>query len=280
MEDVIKQLGSQAALAKNMSLSLKKIGKPEENPSRRLSILKDEVKKMDRYMENCLFDPSFKARINAELAAFKKEISDLETRVKADFGRKLAENLGEHGFSLEGHYPRLRTSLYTFVVKLDANKVDIYYGPEFEKMETVKASPEVVAAKLLDLDRAVTGRAFDDEEFLGKLLEAYRICLLRSNRSNDSEIPVSELISAYSFVTQDQKFLQNPLKKYYGEYSRIMFSYDLFRLKKRKTEGFELRLITATRAETQKKSAFLWIPPRSGKGLGESVSRIKFRETE
>jgi hypothetical protein len=280
MEDIIKQLGSQATLAKNMRLALRKIGKEEENPSRRLSILKDEVKKMDRYVENCLFDPVFKGRINSELGAYRAEISSLEALVKADFGRKLAENLKDHGFSLEGHYPRLKTSLYTFVVKLDANKVDIYYGPEFERMDTVKASPDLTAAKLLEWNETITGREFDDDEFLNNLLEAYRICLLRENKNFDEEIPVSEIISAYSFVIQDQKFRENPLKKYYGEYTRIMFSYDLSRLKKRKTGDFELRLITARRAETKRKSTFLWIPPRSGKGLGESISQIKFREVK
>lgn len=163
-------------------------------------------------------------------------------------------------------------------VDINSNKVDIYYGPEFEKLETTKADPDKVFSRIIDLHKRITQREFDDNTFLANLLKSYELCLILNNKKPGETVNVSDILPMYAYIIQEKKFKQNPLKKYYSEYTRTFFSYDLFRLKTRKIENFELRLVTAMRADTKKKFNFIWIPPVKGKGLGESISGVKFKE--
>jgi vacuolar-type H+-ATPase subunit I/STV1 len=280
MEDIIKQLENHALYAKKAQKSLSNISKKEMEPNKRLSLLNDEIRNLNNSLEHLLLDTSFKEKINSIINSTKLEVVELEKEAKSAFGRKLAEKIKENGFELEGHYPNLKTSIYTFNVNLNTNKVDIYYGPEFERLETTKADPDIVSSRIAELHRKITQREFDSNSFLADILNAYRLCLVQSNKRFEEEIAVYDILSMYTFLKQETKFKKNPLKKYYTEYTRTFLSYDFFQLKTRKIGEFELRLETATRAETKNKSNFLWIPSVGGKGLGETISRIKFKEVK
>ena len=78
-------------------------------------------------------------------------------------------------------------------------------------------------------------------------------------------------------MNQNNKFKTNPRKEFYTDYTRFLFSYDLYKLKKRRVQNNELTLIIATRAYTKKYSDFIWVPTNE-KGDGNYISHIKFRE--
>jgi hypothetical protein len=118
MEDIIRQIGNQALYAKKLQQSLRNINKRELEPIKRHNLLNDEVKNIDDSSQHLLVDASFKEKIEIIVTSIKSEIFELDKVVKADFGRKLAEKLREGSFELEGHYPNLKTFIYTLNVSL------------------------------------------------------------------------------------------------------------------------------------------------------------------
>lgn len=276
MDELIKILSKQDSILKKVLQSLKNMSRQEADSSKKISILNTEIKNINRHLGNLSLDPSIKAQIESAISAAKSELSKLEQTAKMEFGRDLNKILQEKGFVLEGNYPKLRTSVYTLVIDFLENKADLYYGPEVEKIGTCNPIAEEVASKIVDYHNKLTQREFVDEMFLKELYNAYNVCLLQEDKVTEDEVLISDILSTYAFLIQDKNFKKNPLKKYYSEYDRISFSYDLHRLKERRMNNFELKLITARRGETNNRLDFLWIPSSNEKGLGESVSRIKF----
>lgn len=280
MDDLIKNISKQNNILKKLIQSLKNISKEESDASKRLNVLNTEIRNIDKSMNNLLLDPSLKEQIESTISIAKSELGQLEQTAKAEFGKNLSKMLSENNFVLEGNYPKLRTSVYTLVVDLLQNKADLYYGPEFEKIDTCNPVADEVISKILSYHNSLTQREFSNDKFLNDLYSAYNIRLLQENKNIGDEILISDILYTYTFLVQDQNFKKNPLKKYYSEYDRIFFSYDLHRLKNRKTRDLELKLITARRAETNNRLDFLWIPASNEKGLGESISRIKFSKVQ
>lgn len=192
-----------------------------------------------------------------------------------NFGKNLENELKNLGFELKGYYPLLKVSFYTLEVNFEKLRVVIWYGPQQEKLGTCKLIPEEVAKKLRVIHDKITQRYFNDNEFLLKLYEAYKICVCRQNKKMGDQIPISDILSEYIFLIQDKKITENNYKKY----RRVFFSYDLYRLKQRRFNNKELSLIIATRAYTLRKSDFLWIPYNE-RGDGNYISHIKFREVK
>lgn len=280
MDDLIELLSNERAATGKIIDSLKKMKKEESDQFKRLTTLTSEISTIEKNLNQSVLDSAIKEKIQFVLTDSKSEVHEIEQRAKSQFGSKLALLLNMKGFNLEGNYPKLRASIYSFNVDILANKTDIYYGPEFEKIETSNSIPENVASIMLKHYEVLNLREFDQKKFLNDLLSAYNICLIQNNKKSGDEIPISEALSAYAFVIQDKKFKANPLKKHYYEYDRILFSYDLHRLKERTISSFELKLITAKRAETKNRLDFLWIPSAQEKGIGESISGLKFEEVK
>jgi len=176
------------------------------------------------------------------------------TDIRRTFGSELETELKKIGFDLKGPYPLLKTGRYTLDV-FENNKVGIWYGPEQEKLASCKLSAEEVVRKLAELNEKIIARRFDDEEFL-------RILHKATGEKDHISIPdlVTYLADRNLYGTKTKKMI------------RTFLSYDLHRLSKRTVDDIEISLVTATRAYTQRKSDFLWVPPSM------YISRIKFRK--
>lgn len=175
--------------------------------------------------------------------------------IKHQFGAEIEKELAKIGLDLKGHYPLLKTGVYTLNVDLDQTKVGIWYGPETEKLASCKLYAEDVARKLAELNEKITARRFDDEAFFQILHDA---------AGDKDHISIPDLVTYLA----DHDVYGTKTKKTI----RTFLSYDLYRLSKRTVDDIEISLVTATRAYTQRKSDFLWIPP------GMYISHIKFRK--
>lgn len=280
MENLIEILSKERNTTGKIIDSLKRIKKDESDPFKKLSILKIEILSIEKNLNQSLLEDTIKEKIQSVLNNSKSEYYEIEQKAKSQFGSKLAILLSTKGFTLEGNYPKLKASIYSLYVDIPENKTDIYYGPELEKIGTSNSIPDDVASIVLKHYEVLTQRDFDDRKFLNNLLNAYKVCLLQNDKKIGDEIHISEALAAYTFIIQDKKFKSNPLKKNYVEYDRILFSYDLHKLKERTSSIFELKLITAKRAETKNRLDFLWIPSAQEKGIGESISGLKFEEVK
>jgi hypothetical protein len=279
MDTLIKDLTSLSRVSKSLGNAVKAVHKPEEDPVKRLSLLKKALTVLERGVKAAPFDSRLDDRVHTVIASVTREIHELEDTAKAEFGRKLEVALRSEGFTLEGNYPLLRAGIFSFDVDISADRVDLYYGPEFEKLDTARrAIPEEVMKLVIKHHASIVKRPLDDADFLAQLREAYNICLIELGRKIGEEVPISEVHWRFTIRMQPKKFRNNPKKLNFIEYSRSMFSYDLSRLRDHTLGSSELKLITALRGETRRAQDTLWIPPASGKGLGETISRLKFTE--
>jgi len=278
-KDVMKMISEEKINLQNMLRSLRNIERLQHDPLSNLCKIKQEVVKIEKMLKQSKLNDFVKENIKQHIGDVKSKIPEWEKNIKKTFGQKLENELRKAGFELKGHYPLLKVSFYTLEVDLENFKVLIWYGPQQEKLETCKLVPEEIVKKLRVIQDKITQRHFNDNEFLSKVYEAYRISVYRQNKKLGDQISISDILLEYVFLIQDKKFRANPTKYNYKEYGRVFFSYDLYRLKKRKLGDKELSLITATRAYTRRKSDFLWIPSNE-KGDGSYISHIKFKEVK
>lgn len=179
------------------------------------------------------------------------------TDYRQTFGRNLERELKNIGFGLRGQYPLLNTGMYTLDVDFDTSKVGIWYGPMQEKLASRKLSAIDVVKELHSQHKQITEHDFDDDTFIRTLHD------IVGDRASVSEV-TSKFIERNVYGTKTKKTV------------RACLSYDLHRLKTRIVDDMELSLVTATRAYTQRKSDFLWIPTND-QGQGMYVSHIRFR---
>ena len=278
MDDLTKILNSQANSLRSLVKSIKKIETEETDLLKRLSTLHDEIPRIEKQLQHLKIEQPLIDGIHQKLSTWREETQEHESHARAAFGRELEGLLAAHGYTLEGNYPKLKTSFYTILVDTNANRVTLYYGPEREKIATSKALPAAVCDGILKYDAILAERVLDEDAFLANLFDAYRVCLQRSSKKIGAEVSITDILSTYAFLTQDSTFIKNPTKANYREYGRAMFSYDLYSLKKHAIKKYEMVTITARRKETRNRYDTLWIPGSSTKGTGELISGIKFRE--
>ena len=278
-EEITKILSKEKNNIQNLLKVIKSIDKYQDDPISNLYKIKQEVVKIEKMLKQSKLDDFVKKNIEQRIGGIKSKIPEWEENAKKTFGQNLENELRKVGFELRGHYPLFKVSFYTLKVDLENFKVSIWYGTEQEKLETCKSVPEDIAKKLKIIHDKITQRHFNDNEFLSKVYEAYKSSVYRQNKKLGDQISISDILFEYAFLIQDKKFRTNPIKDNYKEYGRVLFSYDLYRLKERRVNNKELSLITATRAYTRRKSDFLWIPSNE-RGDGSYISHIKFREVK
>jgi len=278
-EEITKILSKEKNNIQNLLKVIKSIDKYQDDPVSNLYKIKQEVVKIEKMLKQSKLDDFVKKNIEQHIGGIKSKIPEWEENAKKTFGQNLENELRKVGFELRGHYPLFKVSFYTLKVDLENFKVSIWYGTEQEKLETCKSVPEDIAKKLKIIHDKITQRHFNDNEFLSKVYEAYKSSVYRQNKKLGDQISISDILFEYAFLIQDKKFRTNPIKDNYKEYGRVLFSYDLYRLKERRVNNKELSLITATRAYTRRKSDFLWIPSNE-RGDGSYISHIKFREVK
>ena len=278
-EEITKILSKEKNNIQNLLKVIKSIDKYQDDPVSNLYKIKQEVVKIEKMLKQSKLDDFVKKNIEQRIGGIKSKIPEWEENAKKTFGQNLENELRKVGFELRGHYPLFKVSFYTLKVDLENFKVSIWYGTEQEKLETCKSVPEDIAKKLKIIHDKITQRHFNDNEFLSKVYEAYKSSVYRQNKKLGDQISISDILFEYAFLIQDKKFRTNPIKDNYKEYGRVLFSYDLYRLKERRLNDRELSLVTATRAYTRRKSDFLWIPSNE-RGDGSYISHIKFREVK
>ncbi len=278
-EEILKILSEEKNNLQNLLKFIKNINKYQNDQLKNLHRIKQNIVKIKKALKQSKLEDFVKERVERYIQSMNSKVIKWEEDAKRNFGQKLENELRERGFELRGHYPLLKVSFYTLEVDLENFKVLIWYGPQQEKLEICKLIPEEIVKKLRIIRDKITQRHFDDNEFLSKVYEAYKISVYRQNKKSGDQISISDILFEYAFLIQDKKFRTNPLKNNYKEYGRVLFSYDLYRLRERRLNDRELSLITATRAYTRRKSDFLWIPSNE-KGDGSYISHIKFGEVK
>ncbi|MHA1195949.1 MAG: hypothetical protein ACTSRH_08430 [Promethearchaeota archaeon] len=209
----------------------------------------------------------------------QENLGEWKEKFKINFGKSLKNQIKEMGLNLEGHYPLLKSSFFTFEIDFERPTARIWYGPKQEKIMEVRLDPEEIARRFKEIRDELINRELDGEKFMMTLFEAYKVTCFREKKDLGEQVPIIGVLLDYIFLIQDNKYKARPSKKYYQDYNRMMFSYDLYQLKTRKINNKRLRLIPATRAYTKNQKDFLWVPIKESVD-GNYYSHLIFEEVK
>lgn len=245
---------------------IKLVSKLLIEPNKNFSKLKLLVNKLKKEKNNVFLLPDLKADISLLIDNYINKLNTIEKDLEAEFAKEINEKLNKTGKSLSGHFPDYTSGLFTIEVDLHFQKVIIWLGYKEEKVTEIRLDIDRIVKYLNNYEKNISSR-LNKEEFISKLSSIFQ-----KLSSTDQSIPIIELLFHLAFEMQEKKFRNNPQKIMYTEYSRVNFSYDLFRYKEEFNKVF--RLVKATRANANKKSDYLYVP--EGKDVkGSRYSHIK-----
>lgn len=256
---------------------VKSVEELEKNSVDNVYEIEKVMGRIEKASASLLPDSEAKRRIEGWVSEITSRLQDDKVESKRTFGIKLENLLRDRGFELTGHYPILKTSFYIIEVDFDKAQANIWYGPEEELMAISKLSTAGVVKCIEQVEKSLTDRPLDEDDFLKKLNEAYKNALIKIEGKEGDHAPILKVLVEFVFSGQDRSFSVDPRKENFKGYGRAYFSYDIYRLKKRRFLNKELSLVPATRAKTGKREDFLWVPS-DDKGNGDRCAYLFFRE--
>lgn len=214
------------------------------------------------------------AGIEASATALRSDLSRRAATARADLERErallagaVAQALARDGLRVEGNLPLLRAGALSLEFTFGAKgQCAIWLGPRVARLANCPLEAAAIAARVVELDRALFRGEFDEAAFLADLWHAYRAALHRLGLADGERVPLTALLGHVAFARQKPAFLADPRRELFTPYGRVEFAADLSRLRTRTVEGRELRLDVATLAQTKRPEDHLWVP-RGGDGV-------------
>lgn len=273
MEDVLTQLeAAQAAL------------EPRYKALRgTMSALKRAIRLAGEEKADAL--PMHKALVKLEAAAAEVESEPLAAAVAVfaaatqgalddlafDFAKDLREEFEKRGERVEGRPPVLSVGALTFKIEMAARKGQWLYGKE----PLTRPIPLSLTGILKAYDRQVK-RIIQrdlDKKFLAELQEAWQDCVdKRTNRPRGGRINVVEVHSQMTLNRQGARFWNQPSRRTFKDYDRVLFIRDLVLVQGQDELPFKLGVATKSQAEQASRS--IWLPDTAV--TGQYFSDITF----
>ncbi len=263
--------------ARNVLKLLKRIETLNESRDQNALELRKALESLERQLARASVPPNVGQEVRTWASSFRQEIQRVLERSRQRFGLELERLLSGHGWKLQGHMPDLKVLFYTLEVDDAKDQVRIWFGPKQELLARSRLSPEEATKRLVQVNKEIAERSFDEQRFIRNLHSAYEMVLARRDLRQGDRAPITEVLCHLSFLLQDRRFQTDPRRDYYQGYSRAQFAYDLFRLKQRKFLDMELALGTATRAYTGNRRDFLWVPSDQS-GNGTVYAHVLFKQ--
>lgn len=226
-----------------------------------LFLLEENLDKVQRYRKMAADLDALLLELDAFYNKEKERINSLRQQFKNKLGSELAAQLP--GINLSGNLPELKAGLLTLEFLLSKNEVKIWYGPKVEFLSKKSLAKVNLAKFIKETYSALETSGLKGGMFLDLLWRSYeKVC-----KSVGSAVPLSKILGQMAWLQQKRAFLIDPKREHFKSYSRVQFSYDLFRISKRVYGDYEFRLIVATREQTKDKKDFFWVPTnRHGEG--------------
>jgi hypothetical protein len=226
--------------------------------------------------------PLSEVLIDSNLYKEMKDFSEQELqkldKYKEEFhfnlGTRLKELFAEFG-ELKGQLPVLRVKFYTMRFDFSNGEASIWWGPEKELIKKVALEPEIIHQTIKQFDDILTKMWNSPEDFLNIVKSAYARYLKLNNLENGAKANLLELLLEFVILMQGKSFKIDPIKTHFSEYSRIQYSYDLYKLKTLQLNQ-NIQLAVATFAITEDRTKSLWVPDNEI-GEGTYYQSIAFR---
>ncbi len=246
-----------------------------ENSVENAYILEKKLSVIKKFAD-ALQDFNSKESVMAWINQAKEDLEKAKDDVKYQFGQQLKGLLQEDGKRLRGQYPLLRVGLYTIKLNFEFGEAEIHFGPEIEKIRSkIPLQPQTIFNEIRKYDNDLRTIKTTPEDFFKDLQEAYSRRLKLTNKPFGEKLLITDVLNEFVMLKQSKKFIVDPQKAHFREYSRVKLSYLLYFLKKSNVLAKGLRLHVATFDATVDKLHSIWIPENED-GEGTHYSHISF----
>ncbi|MEO0088626.1 MAG: hypothetical protein ABIK41_04125 [candidate division WOR-3 bacterium] len=275
MVDKLNLLSKYAKVFQRLIGNYEKIKLKSED----FSLLEKSLQKIKEFYEKIEFN-DLKTLIGEWLKKEEEWLKNTILEKQERFGQQLKEELEKNNLSFSGLFPNIRIGIFTLEINFDLNTCQIFYGPKIEKLKTKIPLQASTIIKILKYYLTYLNQPFNPNEYFKKLLLAYERSLFFQKLNFGEKIFLTDLLSELIFLLQRKEFYLDPKKENFKEYSRINFSYDLYRLKTslgNQLENYSFKLWIAPFDATLDKKKSIWIP-NNEIGEGTYFSYISFEK--
>lgn len=197
--------------------------------------------------------------LDSAVAAFAAATQAALDDLAFDFASDLREEFAARGETVEGRPPVLTVGILTLRIDIAARKGQWFYGKE----PLTKPIPLSLAGILKAYDQQVNravNRTVDADEFVPALQKAWQDCIdKRAKRPGQGRVNIIEVYSQLTLNQQSVRFWNQPSRKTFKDYDRVLFVRDLVLVREQgATDSF--RLGVATKSQAEQASRSIWLP--------------------
>ena len=208
----------------------------------------------------------------------KKPLEYPKQKLRNYLGAELDRRFREMGRHIEGNLPELKVELLTLEFLLSQSQVKIWYGPKIELLGRSKLIVDDITNSVIKIYKDLESTGFKDEQaFLKLLFDAYSNLIKKEGLDLGANVSIIHWLGEIAWHKQEKKFLADPRREHFKNYSRTQLSFDLSCLKQREYGPYQFRLGIASREQTKKKEDNLWIPTNR-KGDGTHFSSVCWKK--
>ena len=272
LEKEINTLAQAFSTIKKEWASLKKT---ELNINQSLPAIDTSVQKIMKEIETLKNSEGYRKQLEDFCRTLATKLEEEKTHFRTAFINSLAKGLSSHGFEMKGALPELKIGIVTLAFSFEQKEVTLYYGPKIYPMGTVTLDTEKIIEKVKSLLDDLNNHLIPDHEFIKLLYMAYDRMVRLGKTETSGSVGIYELMPEFVLLMQPEQFLKDPKKENFKNYTKIYFSYNIYKLRERTYNGNELQLNIATREETKKTYAHLWVP-QNDRGDGVHFGGVRF----
>lgn len=182
-------------------------------------------------------------------------------------GTKLKELMNNFA-PIAGQFPILKVKYYTVKFDFANGQASIWWGPQKELIRKLTLDPNLISQTIRTFDQNLANKWQSPENFVNLLKSAYKRYLLLNSLELGTKVNLLDLLSECVMLIQSKNFKADPTKENFTEYSRIQFSYDLYKMKTNPKLVDKIQLVVATFAVTEHREKSIWVPDNE---LGEGT---------
>jgi hypothetical protein len=278
MDSVLETLHNLVKTSNRLTKLIKICGKLQENAVENAYLLEKRLAEIKTVSQG--FPCSeLKQSLSSWIERAEADVTKAKEDFKFQFAQHLQTLLKQDGKTMRGHFPLLRIGLYTLRVNFDLGEAALFFGPEVEKIGLkIAFTPQSIYEALKRFDDSLRTIKESPHELYEKLRTAYKHRLAVTNKQYGEKLLVTEVLHEFAMLQQSKKFLADPQKSNFREYSRVQLSYMLYYLKK-SNAVHDMHVHVATFDATTDKHHSIWVP-HNEQGEGTYYAYISFENTD